>query len=162
MALDATVAGESANSYVTVTEADTYLANHLEGETWNSKSTAEKERLLITATRQIDSLRIKDEHLPYDDNQALKFPRSYDTDDDGNPEIPQAVKDAVCEQAVFLLTSGTGRSKLQQAGVSDMRLGDMSESYVSLPDYRKVLSPEAARLIAPYIRLSGRIVCGRT
>lgn len=69
MALDATVGGASANSYVTVAEADAYFADRPFSETWSGLSAGEKEASLITATRTIEAKITEDwskKELPQD------------------------------------------------------------------------------------------------
>lgn len=63
MALDATVGGANANSYLTVAEADAYFAARLHSDVWDALSEGEgegegdstKEAALIWATRLFDS-----------------------------------------------------------------------------------------------------------
>lgn len=56
MALDATIAGAAANSYLTVAEADARAANDpISGETWQAAALDEKERALVTATDDVDT-----------------------------------------------------------------------------------------------------------
>jgi hypothetical protein len=55
MALDATVGGANANSYLTVTEATAYFATRLYSSVWTAASNGDKEAALIWATRLIDA-----------------------------------------------------------------------------------------------------------
>lgn len=55
MALDATVGGPNANSYLTVAEADAYFATRLFSSLWTAAVTATKEAALIQATRMLDA-----------------------------------------------------------------------------------------------------------
>jgi hypothetical protein len=72
--IDATEAGPSANCYVTLAFADSYFADGLEADDWDSFDDDQKTRALIAATRQLDNLRLwGDKHLA---SQALEFPRS--------------------------------------------------------------------------------------
>lgn len=54
MALDATVAGATANSYVALAEADAYFADRLNADAWTAAGTKQA-AALITATKQIDA-----------------------------------------------------------------------------------------------------------
>ncbi|MBC7332808.1 MAG: hypothetical protein H5T91_10370, partial [Synergistetes bacterium] len=61
------------NSYISVSEADQYFQDSLDGSIWSGLTDGQKARLLIEATFNIDS-------LPFigfkkDSNQALEFPR---------------------------------------------------------------------------------------
>lgn len=97
----------NANSYVSVADADAYLANSLNYATWDGLSDDEKERLLIAATRWLDQ-RTKWSGTRIGAEQKLRWPRSgaYDCDDLPMAEdaVPQAVRDAVCELACFIAT----------------------------------------------------------
>lgn len=104
--IDSTVGGVASNSYVTEAEADLYFESRPNNE-WNSLPAEMKRALLIHAVRLNDRL------VSYCGSitnrrprQTLKFPRrgccdsesiiiDYDT-------IPMGVKDAQCEQALYL------------------------------------------------------------
>ena|SRR5215204_673724 len=112
MSLDATVGGSSSNSYVTVLEADAYFADRLYASAWTGD---DKATALVTAARRLD----QEDYLGYraTNEQAMKWPR-YDTgDEDGrwyaSDSIPQPVRDAQCELALYLLeTDGLKQSRL--------------------------------------------------
>ena len=53
--INATVKGENANSYVTLTEANSYFETVPDSTTWTNKTDDQKNRSLIAATRWIDS-----------------------------------------------------------------------------------------------------------
>ena len=72
--INATVKGENANSYVTLTEANTYFETVPDSSTWTNKTDDQKNRSLISATRWIDSFVFYGDR--FDDCQALKFPRN--------------------------------------------------------------------------------------
>ena len=72
--INATVKGENANSYVTLTEANTYFETVPDSSTWTNKTDDQKNRALISATRWIDSFVFYGDRC--DDGQALKFPRN--------------------------------------------------------------------------------------
>ena len=79
MALDATVAGPSANSYLTVAAADALALEDL-GRTkaeWIAATDEDKEAALIRATEEIDGL-IGESTSQADPAQALLFPRLED------------------------------------------------------------------------------------
>lgn len=107
--LDATVGGASANSYISVADADTYFDERLNVSNWTGASADNKARALIMATTRIDQEKFEGEKSTT--GQALKFPRidAYDDDAEEFPSdaIPQIVKDATCEMALRLLNDGT-------------------------------------------------------
>jgi len=114
MAVDATVGGVDANSYATEVEADAYFEGRLSPESYTSADAGIQERALRSATTFLDARvdwvgDVKDQITP----QALAWPRVYDstlaTPEDVlvlGQEIPQDLKNAQCELALFLLTSG--------------------------------------------------------
>jgi hypothetical protein len=109
VALDVTVAGPAANSYITVAEADLFAADRLGpfATKWLSGglTSDQKENALITATRDVDA------HVghatPFVATQRLLFPR--DIDYTGTvvltPFLHRAVKEATFEQAIFLASN---------------------------------------------------------
>ena len=109
MALDATLGGASANSYVTVAEADAYFATSFGRTAWGSASAANKEIVLIESTRLLDSL-VSWKGYVKSDTQALRWPRTYVPNIDGryisDSIVPKDVKNAVFELAYSLLSNG--------------------------------------------------------
>lgn len=75
MAFDSTVGGASANSYLSVADADTLAAYHRKKATWDAMTTAEKEIYLVSSTARID--REKYAAYPTASDQRLKWPRKY-------------------------------------------------------------------------------------
>ena len=101
--LDATRKGENANSYITIEDANDLLAVDYGCEEWSTFEESEKVALLITATEQIDSLRLQAGLNPSSAQQNLKFPLAGFTDKDW-----QKIKKACSKQAFFIwLSHGT-------------------------------------------------------
>jgi hypothetical protein len=71
--IDATLGGASANSYVTLADADAYFETTPDSTTWDDKTDDQKNRALISATRWIDSLSFYGKRCS--ETQALKWPR---------------------------------------------------------------------------------------
>lgn len=110
MALDATLGGASANSYVTVAEADAYFATSFGRTAWGSASAANKEIVLIESTRLLDLL-VSWKGYVKSDTQALRWPRTHVPNVDGRYNgvdtiVPKDVKNAVFELAYSLLSNG--------------------------------------------------------
>lgn len=112
MTLDATVGGDSSNTYVTDIEAKTYFEGRISAEGYTGANSTDQEKLLRTSTIFLDS-RIswvgykKDRTTP----QTLEWPRvdSLDTDsavDILDGAIPQDLKNAECELALYLANNG--------------------------------------------------------
>lgn len=111
MALDATVAGASANSYLTVADADV-LAPQVLGlgtyaDTWQGAPIDRKELALIRASHDLDRYK-RTTSAPYSESQAMVFPRA--TDYAGDPVAPYIhgnVQRATVAQAAYLLANAS-------------------------------------------------------
>ena len=130
-------------SYCTIEYADEYFKNRLHAESWSGADSETKEKALKQATRAIDwQLLIGRKTNP---EQELAFPRYPDT------EVPEAVKEACCEEALAMLERGNSqRRRLQQEGVQSFTLGNMSESYAAGAG-KGLLSQEAKELLRPWL-----------
>lgn len=146
MALTCTPGGPADNSYVTLAQANSYFADTLRGAQWTDHSETLREQALIQATAEIEALggpRAAQDNAtrplfsgaPYDpDGQALHFPRTVDVDDDGDLYVPESIRVAVIEQAVWLLDQQTNpdildREELQAQGVRSIGIEGHSETY---------------------------------
>ena len=141
------------NSYIDIEGADEYFAGRLHAESWTGADDSTKEAALKQATRTIDRLLLKGRKT--DEDQKLAFPRYPDT------EVPEAVKEACCEEALALLERGNSqRRKLQQEGVIAVTVGNVSETYASVMGVggrvvaidRYLLSQEANELLRPWLQ----------
>ena len=130
-------------SYCTIEYANEYFGRRLHAEIWFEADDSTKEKALWQATRSIDRMPLRGRKT--DLHQPLAFPRYPDT------EIPEAVKEACCEEALALLESGNSqRRKLQQEGVQSFTLGNMSETYIAGAG-KGLLSQEAKELLRPWL-----------
>ena len=130
-------------SYCTIEYADEYFKKRLHAESWGQADNETKEKALWQATRSIDRMPLRGRKT--DLHQPLAFPRYPDT------EIPDAVKEACCEEALALLERGNSqRRTLQQEGVQSFTLGNMSESYAAGAG-KGLLSQEAKELLRPWL-----------
>lgn len=105
MALDASVGTSTANSYVTVLEADSYFVDRLHSDTWTGFTN--KESALITSSQMLDwYFRWKGSKSTV--NQSMGFPRIGVVLRDGtivdNTIIPSEVKIATFELALSSLS----------------------------------------------------------
>lgn len=151
MALDATVAGASADSYLTVAAADLLAADDLgpEAERWTAPSTTvlEREQALKRATREIDAY-VPTGYPPYATTQALVFPRSIDVVS-GAPVIPSALKRAAYHQAAFvLLNAGTIDRASQRHARNLSQHSETGTSGTQGEDASSVMSPRALHHLA--------------
>ena len=71
--IDATLKGASANSYVTLADAEAYFETVPSSSNWDDKTDDQKNRALISATRWIDALSFYGNRCT--ETKALKWPR---------------------------------------------------------------------------------------
>ena len=130
--ITATLSSASANSYVTLAEANTYFETVPDSTTWDNKTVDQKNRALIAATRWIDTFVFYGDRC--DNGQALKFPRNnYKVDDVelACTAIPNDIKYAQYELARALandtgaITGTTGTD----GNFSEVKLGDIEVKY---------------------------------
>ena len=110
--ITATLSSATANSYVTLAEANDYFETVPDSSTWTNKTDDQKNRSLIAATRWIDTLSYYGSRC--DNGQALKFPRNNYTIDNVEltcTTIPNNIKYA------------------QYGNLSEVKLGDIHVKY---------------------------------
>jgi len=120
--IDTTIGGANANSYVALSDAETYHDSRLNTETWANATSDNKTRALLMAANRLQSENWLGSRVTT--TQRLAWPRLYVEKVDGigpgygwgygygywpfgevylSTEIPQRVKDAQCELALALL-----------------------------------------------------------
>lgn len=105
--IDATPGGAEANAYLTVAAADVLATDDIgpEAERWLASEPRIKAAALKRATREIDA-HVATGWPPYDPDQALTFPREdLDVDAAGDATIPQRIRLACYQQAIFVLSN---------------------------------------------------------
>jgi len=149
-----------------------YVADRPYSSAWTGATSAEKEDALKYASKLVDSLPFVGKKYETDiSSQPLQWPRLIktrqgwvvaDRDADDNVVVPQAIKDAVCEEILARLdTSNDSRRSLQADGVKSFRLGDLSETYTGEMQGGGILgtplrSWTAYRLLEPYLAKGAR------
>lgn len=94
----------SADSYLSVADADTYHTDHGDNSSWSGAATAAKEEALRLGTQYLDAM-YGQRWLGTrtNESQALDWPRAdvedYDRFSIASNVVPQAIKDAVAEAA---------------------------------------------------------------
>lgn len=145
--IDATVGGASANSFVTLAEAQTYMDGRLNESAWELATTDNQNRALVEATRWLSAKQWGG--LRVSSTQALAWPRYWAENPDyqfgGNiyfdsTIIPQRVKDATCELALQFVKAGT----------SDIAALDAKQNIIE-----KTVGPLTTRYSDPNIRPQG-------
>ena len=105
--LVATAGAVNANSYCDTAYADIYFTDRIGSDAWSS---ADKSVALIHATRVLDSTFSYSGYVDSESLQSLRWPRIYVYDRDGREVseliVPDPVKQATCELALFISTSG--------------------------------------------------------
>ena len=130
--INATIKSETANSYVTLTEANSYFETAPDSSTWTNKTDDQKNRALISATREIDNLVFYGDRC--DEDQALKFPRTnYQVDrvELSCSTIPLNIKYAQYELARALAndTDAMTGNLGTDGNFSEVKLGDIEVKY---------------------------------
>lgn len=162
-------------SYADIPYADNYFEYDLEAQIWRDASEMDKQRALVTATRQIDTLNFQGtKALP---DQPLAFPRRKEVylsehelmklklmiSQSTTPLYPEDVKRATCEQALYLLQnqkSDQTFDKLQGKGIKSYSVGDVSVTFEA-SSYNASLSqtsPKARTYLDQYIKRYTRLI----
>lgn len=153
MALDATVAGADADSYLSVADADALAAADLgpEVDQWLAAEEADKERALKRATRELDSY-VRTGWRQYASTQALTFPRLIDVDADG-PFLPRDIRLATYEQATYVLANAKVLDRANTRRARDMQSAsepNLSYSRPTEDDAMGALSEAALAYLVDY------------
>lgn len=159
--IDATVGGPSSNSFVTLSEAESFFELQIDVGAWETATDDNKKRALLLAAKAISRLPLVGRrNVP---SQALAFPRAYpyssgiESNSASLIAVPQEIKDAQCLEAEHLLRgTGTGRderSALQSAGVKAFTVGNYSETFSDSAQMADLgVSAPVARLLLRWLR----------
>lgn len=181
LTLVSTLSSETANSYCDISYCDDYWAQHYsstKADLWAALTTPQKTMLLIQACRSIERLRFtvtrnsNTEYtlrhtaipgliaqyitnvVPVKDSytQALQFPRNVDRNSEGVQVIPEPVKLAQCEQAVYLLSfdESVMASRLQGIDSESTSVGSVSVKQ-TFSGSATALSPMALEYVGPFL-----------
>jgi hypothetical protein len=131
--VNAATGDPSANSYVTLSDANSYFDTRLHGAVWTSASDDNKNRALIWATRLIDAT-VRFTGQKTNPSQALEWPRTgmFDRDETAisASTIPDLLKVITCEVALTLLSSDRlQESEAAVAGLSSLRAGPVTLNF---------------------------------
>jgi len=130
--ITATLSSATANSYVTLAEANTYFETVPDSTTWTNNTRDQKNKALIAATRWIDTLVFYGDRC--DHGQALKFPRNnYQVDDVelACTAIPNNIKYAQYELSRALANDTEAMTGVsgKDGNFSEVKLGDLQVKY---------------------------------
>lgn len=182
MALDPTVGGDASNTYADQAYADAFFQDHYsisKSTLWAGLTAPQKESVLKRACQVLDSLRVLDTELGsgalpiallqrdtydltlhrLDIGQVLNFPRNIDLEPGTYTGfIPQAVLDAQCEQAIYLLTFDDSAMSTRMGGVSTETIdaGPVRSHSIYKSD-GTFIAPLVLELMRPFLRPSKKI-----
>lgn len=151
---DATKGGPAANAYATIDEADEYFELDYTAQDWAALEDEQKEKLLVTASRQIDWMQAKYNKL--DTSQALKFPMTTNQPDIGDG-FAQA-REASIRQAFYLFQY---QEDIEQArtgmiqGVKSESLGQMQRTITGFNPF-SFWAPGVLQILSPFVTLEIR------
>lgn len=159
----------TAVSYISLADADAYIADHGNSAAWSAAADADKEQYLRLATQYIDlqfGNRFKGVKTARDN--ALCWPRYGATDSDGYPydsnEIPLYVKYATVEAALMVLAGDDLLGVLANPGIIESeskKIGPLEKSVTYVGGKAPVKSyPRIKALLRPVIELSDSIQRG--
>lgn len=134
--------------YGTVQEADRYFGVLLHGELWEKTIYLRKYKALVSATKQIDTLRFAGRKT--EDDQTLEFPRY------GDDEVPLAIRQATYEEALSLLRGIDPTTEYDNLFIRSRGLGSLRTDYEpqNPPEHKKagITSLRAWHILLPYLK----------
>ncbi len=150
MALVTTISGTTSDSYATLAEADSLLADRQWfSATWDAFSDAVKEKWLREATRSLDRLHPWRGDLS-EDNQRLAFPRDIgESTDYPSDEMHRNIKEAQIELAVLLQAkqdSTSGDIEFRTETVVGALSGTVSVNYQNREDAEALQRVQGANI----------------
>lgn len=134
---DSTAKSATANSYVSVSDADDYFAAHLDGSFWPSNN-KDKQAALVMATNRLDSEVYGGRST--DLSQALQWPRSwivarnFNRDDD---TIPRELMKATFEMALHYLKMKAGEFTVDENDLETLSNYKIGPIDVAIKDHIK-------------------------
>ena len=129
MAIDATVGGSDANSYVTADDAETYFSTRFDSGSWQSATDGEKSGSLLSATNLLEQREWNGTAVT--STQALHWPRNgipkrVGFTFESNTAIPQRIKNAQMELAFALVEQTIDLSPSNDAFDGALRIGPIT------------------------------------
>jgi len=156
LVLNAEVGSETANSYCTLAEANTYHDFHVAESVWIAAAGAQNNvqvRALVMATRLLDE-QYEWSGQKATQAQALRWPRSGVNDRDGYPippdVIPRDLKRATAELARYLLAGDRFEAIDQaQSGIEEVAAGSVKVKFTTATQ-PVVIPSSVGAMLAPY------------
>lgn len=148
---DATKGGPAANSYATTDEADDFFELDYTAGEWTNLDDDTKEKLLVTAARQIDRLKVKHDKLSA--AQALKFPV-----DAGQEDGFAQAKEACIRQALYIFINQDNVDEARAGmiqGVKGESIGPVGKTMTGFNPFAQ-WAPGVLTLLADFVDLKMR------
>ena len=145
MSFKTSIGTPTANSYISIASADAYFDERYDslgwldiGSTSTLSSTTQKENLLIQSTREIDRTfrfyggKENTGLLGASDYQNLEFPRSNNTNTDGDVYIIERVLQSTCEQALWIVQRNDAQVQADTEGspIKNPRFSDLAYDWI--------------------------------
>lgn len=149
--IDATAGGASANSYVTLADAETYYESRLHSDDWDDAEDSVKNEALAMATAILDS-----ELLwvcsPTSTTQALRWPRTRVLTPEGiavdTDTIPKFLEDATAEFSLWLIKDDR-LSEPDTQGFTQIKVGSILAT-INPRDRRGLIPPIVKTMVSFY------------
>lgn len=139
----------AADSYISLTDADTYFTNHGSPAVWTGASDPQQEAALRFATAWLDG-QYTWVGLVKTSTQALAWPRIGGYDSEGRAvdeaSVPRRVKEAVCEVALAHLGSALNAALERGGAVKREQVGAIAVEYMDWAPSEAVM-PFVSRLV---------------
>lgn len=131
MTIISTPGDAQANSYVSVSYADTYFNMSYGATAWGALANDVKEVLLVQSTRLLDSMYLWSGLIDSSSSQSLRWPRVGVVDMDrravSGSIIPKAIMDATCEMALSIHTNAGYNP--EENVLDSMKVGPISMNF---------------------------------
>jgi hypothetical protein len=131
LVIDATIGGVGSNSYVTLTEANTYFDGRMYSEAWTSLTDdIKRNQALVMATKRINTEKFYGTRES--NTQALPFPRLSLGYLDGiflDSTIPTILKEAQYELALHILSVDMSQQGSNVDTIEKIKLGTLDIKY---------------------------------
>lgn len=122
------------NSLISKEDALLYFQERYGSQKWFELTDEAQEQLLVSASKKINRFDFVGEKS--EDTQPMEFPRNFD--------LPQDIKDAVCEEAISIAeTNGSVHEDNKKANVKSVSLGAGSITYGDV-----ILTEEESQLVS--------------
>jgi len=170
VAFDATVGGESSNSYSELASANTYFETRLNNASWTIADDPTKQSALVTGTSQIDRLQFIGE--PTTKGQNLSWPRQFVPVPDpsgiywgqelrlrehyeADNEIPRRILEALYEVSLLLLTDNSLIEDPSLRQFESLKVPGVVELEINANALPRLFNKNVRTLLDPYMKAKG-------